>query len=74
MIEKSTSDLERTVLVGIITSDQSKKKLDEYLDELSFLTFTAGGNVVKRFTQRMNSPDPRFFFRKRENRRFSFIY
>ena len=48
MIEKSTSDLERTVLVGIITSDQSKKKLDEYLDELSFLTFTAGGNVVKK--------------------------
>lgn len=64
MIEKSTSNLERTVLVGIITSDQSKKKLDEYLDELSFLTFTAGGNVVKRFTQRMNSPDPRFFLGK----------
>ncbi len=64
MIEKSASDLERTVLVGIITSNQSKKILDEYLDELSFLTFTAGGNVIKRFTQKMNAPDPKFFLGK----------
>jgi GTP-binding protein HflX len=29
------------------------KKLREYLDELEFLTFTAGGQVVKRFHKKM---------------------
>ena len=36
MIEKSDSALEKTILVGIITLNQSKKVLEEYLDELSF--------------------------------------
>ena len=64
MIEKSYSALEKTVLVGIITTNQSKKILDEYLNELSFLTFTAGGEVIKRFTQKMMSPDPKLFLGK----------
>ena len=64
MIEKSSSALEKTVLVGIITSNQSKNILDEYLDELSFLTFTAGGEVIKKFTQKMISPDPKLFLGK----------
>ena len=64
MIEKSSSALEKTVLVGIITINQSRKILDEYLDELSFLTFTAGGKVIKKFTQKMISPDPKLFLGK----------
>ena len=64
MIEKSYSSLEKTVLIGIITLNQSKKVLEEYLDELSFLTFTAGGKVIKRFTQKMDSPDPKLFLGK----------
>jgi GTP-binding protein HflX len=64
MIEKSSSALEKTVLVGIITINQSRKILDEYLDELSFLTFTAGGEVIKKFTQKMMSPDPKLFLGK----------
>jgi len=64
MIEKSSSALEKTVLVGIITTNQSRKILDEYLDELSFLTFTAGGEVIKKFTQKMMSPDPKLFLGK----------
>ena len=64
MIEKSSSALEKTVLVGIITTNQSKNILDEYLDELSFLTFTAGGEVIKKFTQKMMSPDPKLFLGK----------
>ena len=64
MIEKSSSALEKTVLVGIITTNQSKNILDEYLDELSFLTFTAGGEVIKKFTQKMISPDPKLFLGK----------
>ena len=64
MIEKSSSSLERTVLVGIITLDQPKSVLEEYLNELNFLTYTAGGTVVKRFTQKMDSPDPKTFLGK----------
>ena len=64
MIEKSSSSLERTVLVGIITLDQPKSVLQEYLNELNFLTYTAGGTVVKRFTQKMDSPDPKTFLGK----------
>jgi len=64
MIEKTNLDLEKTILVGIISPKQNKEILDEYLDELSFLTFTAGGTVVKRFTQRLESPDPKFLIGK----------
>ena len=64
MIEKSSVSLERTVLVGIITLDQPKLVLEEYLNELNFLTYTAGGTVIKRFTQKMNSPDPKTFLGK----------
>ena len=64
MIEKPNLDLEKTILVGIISPKQTKEILDEYLDELSFLTFTAGGTVVKRFTQRLDSPDPKFLVGK----------
>ena len=64
MIEKNSFLLEKTVLVGIITKNQSKKILEEYLDELSFLTLTAGGEVIKRFTQKMESPDPKLFLGK----------
>ncbi|MDA8807397.1 GTPase HflX [Flavobacteriaceae bacterium] len=64
MIEKSSVSLERTVLVGIITLNQPKHVLEEYLNELNFLTYTAGGTVIKRFTQKMNSPDTKTFLGK----------
>lgn len=61
MLEKETINYENAVLVGIITQNQSEEKLNEYLDELQFLTFTAGGEVVKRFTQKMDKPNPKTF-------------
>ncbi|WP_242203839.1 GTPase HflX [Aestuariivivens insulae] len=61
MIEKKDIELEKTVLIGIITKDQDEDKSKEYLDELEFLTYTAGGEVVRRFTQKMDKPDPRTF-------------
>ncbi|GAB1856064.1 GTPase HflX [Flavobacteriaceae bacterium MHTCC 0001] len=61
MIEKKDVGLEKAVLVGIITKDQDEKKLKEYLDELEFLTFTAGGHAIKRFTQKMDMPNPKTF-------------
>ena len=61
MIEKKDTTLERAVLIGIITKDQDEEKSKEYLDELEFLTFTAGGNAIKRFTQKMDMPNPKTF-------------
>jgi GTP-binding protein HflX len=61
MIEKKTIDYERAVLIGVITKDQDEIKSKEYLDELEFLTYTAGGEVVKRFTQKMDVPNPKTF-------------
>ena len=61
MIEKKNIALESAVLVGIITKDQDEKSATEYLDELEFLTFTAGGKVLKRFVQKMTIPNPKTF-------------
>ena len=53
--------MENTILIGVITQDQDKEKSKEYLDELEFLTTTAGGVVVKRFTQNLDTPNPKTF-------------
>ena len=61
MLEKEIINFEKTALVGIVTQNQSEEKLNEYLDELEFLTFTAGGEVIKRFSQKMERPNPKTF-------------
>jgi len=61
MIEKKDIELEKAVLIGIITQDQDEETSKEYLDELEFLTYTAGGEVVKRYTQKMTMPNPKTF-------------
>jgi len=52
---------ETAVLVGLITRDQTEEMLMEYLDELEFLTETAGAVTLKRFQQRLDRPDTRTF-------------
>ena len=59
MLEKKSINYEKTVLIGIINREQSEEKVTEYLDELEFLTYTAGGEVYKRFVQRMDVPNPK---------------
>lgn len=61
MLEKEVINFERTAIVGIVTQNQSEEKLNEYLDELEFLTYTAGGEVIKRFSQKMERPNPKTF-------------
>ena len=61
MIEKRNSTIENVVLVGIITKEQNVEKSVEYLDELEFLTYTAGGKVIKRFVQKLEFPNPKTF-------------
>ncbi len=49
--------MENAVLVGLITPQQPEERTNEYLDELAFLADTRDIQPVKRFVQRVNSPD-----------------
>ena len=53
----SDAQTEKAALVGLITQTQNERKTNEYLDELAFLAETAGAEVVKRFTQKMDYPN-----------------
>ena len=59
MLEKKAIAYEKVVLIGVINKDQNEERVTEYLDELEFLTYTAGGEVVRRFVQRVNIPNPK---------------
>ncbi|MDP5105200.1 GTPase HflX [uncultured Polaribacter sp.] len=61
MIDQKEAISEKVVLIGVITQKQNETKSQEYLDELDFLTLTAGGVVVKRFVQKMDKPNPKTF-------------
>ena len=53
----SQAQTEKAVLVGLVTRLQDERKTNEYLDELEFLADTAGAEVVKRFTQKLDMPN-----------------
>ncbi|MCM4172153.1 GTPase HflX [Arenibacter sp. TNZ] len=61
MLEKKTIDYEKVVLIGVMNKDQNEEKVTEYLDELEFLTYTAGGEVCRRFVQRIDLPNPKTY-------------
>ena len=61
MIEQKKHAFELAVLVGIINQEQSEQQVNDYMDELAFLTLTAGGKVKKRFTQKLDTPNPKTF-------------
>lgn len=61
MLERKSIEYEKTVLIGVINKNQSLEKVSEYLDELEFLTYTAGGEVFKRFLQRVEIPNPKTY-------------
>jgi len=61
MLEKQEIEYEKVVLIGLITKLQDEEKSQEYLNELEFLAYTAGGEVVKRFTQKMEMPNPKTY-------------
>jgi len=61
---KNKASFEKAVLVGLIFGEQTESQLTEFMDELEFLTQTAGANVLKRFTQKLPHPDVRSFVGK----------
>jgi GTP-binding protein HflX len=52
---------ERAVLVGIIYPGQDEQEVKDNLDELAFLTETAGAEPLERFIQKLDTPNPRTF-------------
>ncbi|CVK16413.1 GTP-binding protein HflX [Apibacter mensalis] len=61
MLEKKEALYEKAILIGLITQNQDEGKLNEYMDELEFLAHTAGAEVFKRFTQKLDQPNSRTF-------------
>lgn len=59
LVTKKTA--ERAVLVGIATGMVSVEKESEYLDELAFLADTAGAVVEKRFIQKLDLPNGKYY-------------
>ncbi len=57
----TTPDIEKVIIVGLVNRHQDGHQAKEYLDELEFLAFTAGASVLKRFTQRLEQPNPTTF-------------
>lgn len=60
MIETAKKQ-ETCVLVGLVTRNQSREQLAEYLDELEFLAETAKADCLNRFWQSLDHPDTRTF-------------
>ncbi len=52
---------EKAVIVGLINSAQDERQVKEYLDELEFLADTAGAEVLKKFTQKLDIPNKATF-------------
>ena len=61
MIEKKENFYERVILIGVINQHQPTEKVEEYLNELAFLSKTAGGMVLKSFVQKLDKPNPKTF-------------
>ncbi len=52
---------EQAILIGIINQQQNERQVIEFLDELAFLTKTAGAKPIKTFTQKLETPNPKTF-------------
>ncbi len=58
----NTKEIQETaVLIGVITKNQTKEQSIEYLDELEFLTETAGAKTLKKFVQKLDRQDSKTF-------------
>ncbi len=57
-------EIEKAILVGVITPEISESTARDYLDELAFLTKTAGAEPVRYFLQRVEHTNPRTFVNK----------
>ncbi len=56
--------IEKAVLVGLVTGKQTEEQVQEYLDELEFLATTAGAKTIKTFIQKLEHPKVRTYVGK----------
>ena len=61
MIENKKIEYENTIVIGVVNKNQTEIVVKDYLDELSFLSNTAGGIVKKRFVQKLDTPNAKTF-------------
>ena len=61
--------IEKAVLVGLVTRNQSENQLKEYLDELEFLAETAGAKTEEKFWQKLDHPEKRTYVVRTEGSR-----
>ena len=61
MIENKKIFYENSIVVGAIINNSSETIVNEFLDELCFLTETAGGKVLRRFIQKLEKPNSKTF-------------
>jgi GTP-binding protein HflX len=59
--ETSEEEEQTAVLVGLIQREDTEEKVAEYMEELAFLSETAGLVPKKRFVQKLWKPEPRTF-------------
>ena len=52
---------EKAILIGVEPKNVPIQSTAVYLDELEFLAFTAGAETIKRFTQRLEHPNPKTY-------------
>jgi GTP-binding protein HflX len=52
---------EKAILIGVIDDSNDEQIVNEYLDELALLTWTAGAMPVEKFVQKLKYPNPRTF-------------
>mgnify|MGYP000927751622 FL=1 len=62
ILTETSSEL--AVLVGLITPKVTERQVQDYLDELAFLSTTAGISPVKSFVQRLDMPNSATFVGK----------
>jgi GTPase len=53
--------VETAVIIAVEEKMNKNARTDEFLDELEFLTLTAGATTVERFVQKLSMPEPRTY-------------
>jgi GTP-binding protein HflX len=56
-----STEPEKAVLIGVINNNQDARLVNDYLEELAFLVETAGAIPLKKFIQRLDSPNARTY-------------
>jgi GTP-binding protein HflX len=63
-MQKNNDKREKAFLVGVILKGSSRVQIEEQLEELKFLAYTAGADIIGKFTQNRSRPDPATFIGK----------